>query len=213
MFVFPSQLYPLTDKQLSGLSHAEQVAQLAAGGARLIQIREKNLTSQDFFNEAEAAIKVARAKNIKVVINDRVDIALALKADGVHLGQDDMPPEAARELLGPDAIIGFSTHSPRQAQLASTRPISYLAIGPVFATNSKANPDPLVGLHGLRMVRDAVGNLPLVAIGGINGENAAEVLAAGADAVAIISALYEKPRGISALTQQFLSSLTQWPTT
>lgn len=212
MFVFPNQLYPITDMQLSGLSHAEQVAQLAEGGARLIQIREKHLTPQDFFKEAEAAIKVARAKNIKVVINDRVDIALALKADGVHLGQDDMPPEAARELLGPDAIIGFSTHSPRQAQLASTLPISYLALGPVFATSSKVNPDPVVGLDGLRLASESVGNLPIVAIGGITRENAAEVIAAGADAVAVISALYEKPTGISALTQRFLSNLTPWPT-
>ena len=166
--MFPAvEIYPITDVRLTGLSHAEQVTRLIQGGATLIQLREKNLSPREFFRQAQAALEVARAHDVRIIINDRVDIALALHADGVHLGQDDMPPYAAREILGDEAMIGFSTHNPAQAIGASTLPIDYLAIGPVFPTSSKSNPDPVVGLEGLREVRDAVGDLPLVAIGGI----------------------------------------------
>src|ERR1044072_867368 len=102
-----SQLYPLTDRLLSGFSHADQVLQLSAGGAKLVQLREKIATSAEFYESASSALPAARAGGVKVIINDRVDIALALKADGVHLGQDDLPAEAARSLLGSDAIIGL----------------------------------------------------------------------------------------------------------
>lgn len=185
-----TRLYPLTDRRLSGLSHAEQVARLTDAGATLVQLREKVLAPLDFYLEAETALRVARRRGIKIIINDRVDIALALKADGVHLGQDDLPPEAARRLLGPDAIIGYSTHNLDQARLAARMPIDYVAIGPIFATSTKENPDPEVGLYGLRLTREAVGTIPLVAIGGITFDNSEDVLAAGADAVAIIRDLW-----------------------
>src|ERR1700750_1762555 len=113
------KLYPITDRRLSGLSHAEQAARLIEGGAALIQLREKHLSPREFYVEAEAALKIARARGVKLIINDRADIALALGADGVHLGQDDMPPEAARALLGEGAVIGFSTHSAEQAIAAA----------------------------------------------------------------------------------------------
>src|SRR4026208_1885386 len=110
--MFPAvKVYPITDVRLTGLSHPEQVSLLIAGGATLIQLREKHLSPREFFPQAQAAIKVARDHRVKIIINDRVDIALALKADGVHLGQDDMPPQAARRLLGREAIIGLSAHS------------------------------------------------------------------------------------------------------
>src|SRR5687767_5444622 len=126
--MFPAvKVYPITDVRLTGLSHAEQVTRLIQGGATLIQLREKSLSPREFFHQAQAAIEIARAKDIRIIINDRVDIALALQADGVHLGQDDMPPHAARKLLGDEALIGFSTHNPAQAISASMFPIDYLA--------------------------------------------------------------------------------------
>ena len=198
-FALPT-LYPITDRRLSNLSHAEQVARLARGGARLVQLREKELPPRDFYAAAEAALKVARSLNVRLIINDRADIALALGTDGVHLGQDDLPPRAARELLGPRAVIGHSTHNAEQAAEASRLPIDYLAFGPVFPTTSKSNPDPVVGLENLRRVRALIGNLPLVAIGGITHENAREVIAAGADSVAVIAALLSDPDLISQKT-------------
>ena len=192
-----TRLYPLTDRRLSGLSHAEQVSQLSEGGATLVQLREKILSPFEFYTEAEAALRVARERGVKIIINDRVDIALALKADGVHLGQDDLPPEAARRILGPDAIIGFSTHDPGQARLAAQMPVDYIAIGPIFATATKEASDPPVGLEGLRIVRQTVGTIPLVAIGGITLENGQEVLDAGADAIAAVRDIWipHRPSG------------------
>jgi thiamine-phosphate diphosphorylase len=110
------QLYPLTDAALSGLSHAEQVERLMDGGATLIQLREKDLSPVEFYRQAKAALGIARQRRVRIIINDRVDLALALRADGVHLGQSDLPPLAARRLLGENAIIGLSTHSADQAR-------------------------------------------------------------------------------------------------
>jgi thiamine-phosphate pyrophosphorylase len=183
-------VYPITDTQISGLSHAEQVAFFADGGATLVQLREKRAPALKFYEEAKAALAVAKERGVQLVINDRVDIALAVGAAGVHLGQDDLPPEAARRLLGDEAIIGYSTHSVAQALEAARLPIDYLAIGPIFATSTKENPDPVVGLDGLRAVRAAIGNLPLVAIGGITTANTPEVLQAGADSAAMISGFW-----------------------
>ncbi|HXD33415.1 MAG TPA: thiamine phosphate synthase [Pyrinomonadaceae bacterium] len=207
MFVFPNRLYPITDTELSGLRHAEQVEQLAAGGAKLIQIREKNLRPRAFFEEALDAVKAARQAGCKVIINDRVDIALAVGADGVHLGQDDMPPDAARRILGPNAIIGFSTHTLEQAKQAVKLPINYLAVGPIFGTQTKVNPDAEVGLEGLSLIREVVTDIPLVAIGGMTLANSQSVIAAGADAVAVISALYRENSQIPQTTNDFLRVL------
>ena len=200
---------PITDARLSGLSHAEQVRRLSAGGATFVQLREKYLAPREFYRETEEALRVARSRGVRLIINDRVDIALALRADGVHLGQDDLPPEAARELLGEEAIIGFSTHSIEQARKAARLPVDYLAIGPIFETSSKENPDPVVGLDGLRRVREITGEIPLVAIGGIRLENIGEVLKAGADAVAVISLLLAQPSEIETRTREILVNLQQ----
>ena len=144
------RVYPITDTQISGLSHAEQVALFADGGATLVQLRDKHAAGSKFYEEAKAALAVAAERGVRIVINDRVDVALALGGVDVHLGQDDLPPEAARRLLGEDAVIGFSTHNLNQAIEAATWPIDYLAIGPVFTTATKDNPDPIVGFvtHG-----------------------------------------------------------------
>jgi len=131
-------------------------------------------------------VEIARARGVTLIINDRVDIALALKADGVHLGQEDLPPEAARRILGPKAIIGFSTHHIPQARMAIDLPVDYIAIGPLFATLTKASTNPAIGLPGLAKVREAIGEFPLVAIGGITAGNALQVLAAGATVVSFI---------------------------
>jgi thiamine-phosphate pyrophosphorylase len=205
--MFP-QIYPLTDIALSGLSHAEQVERLCDGGATLIQLREKNLPTLEFYRQAKAALTVARRRGARVIVNDRVDIALALGADGVHLGQDDLPPEAARRLLVEPAIIGFSTHNADQARQAVKLPVNYLAIGPIFSTRTKASPSPEVGLDGLRAIRQIVGSLPLVAIGGITEFNARAVIEAGADAVALVSALLTDPHQITERTRLLCRSLS-----
>jgi thiamine-phosphate pyrophosphorylase len=198
------RLYPITDTKISGLSHGEQTARLIAGGARIVQIREKNLSPREFFMAAKEAVAVAAQQGVPLIINDRADIALLVGATGVHVGQDDLPPAAARELLGPDAIIGFSTHNLEQARRAAELPIDYLAIGPIFSTSSKENPDPVVGLAGLRDVRKVVPHLPLVAIGGITAANARTVFEAGADSVAVIGALLAEPDRIEQRTRELL---------
>jgi thiamine-phosphate pyrophosphorylase len=204
------KLYPVTDRLLSGLSHAEQVARLCEGGATLVQLREKHLSPREFYREAEEALRVARSCGARLLINDRADIALALGADGVHLGQDDMRPGAARTLLGEGAVVGCSTHSVEQAVEAAGLAVDYVAIGPVFVTSSKEKPDPVVGLEGVRRVRVAIGSVPLVAIGGITAESAPRVLEAGADAVAVIGALVANPSDpaeITRRTRAFLARL------
>jgi len=196
------RVYPLTDVQLSGLSHAEQVRLLSFGGASLIQLREKRMPALEFYEQARAA----KQYGVQLIINDRVDIALATGADGVHLGQDDLPPEVARKLLGPQAIIGYSTHNVDQAISATKLPIDYLAIGPIFSTTTKSDTAPVLGLDGLRAARAAVGGFPLVAIGGISLNNARDVIDAGADSVAVISALLTAP-DITAATQTLRNHL------
>lgn len=201
------RVYPLTDVQLSGLSHAEQVELLSLGGASLIQLREKQLPSLQLYEHAKAAVATARKTGTQLIINDRVDIAMAIGAHGVHLGQDDLPSDAARKLLGNEAVIGYSTHNVEQAQQALALPIDYIAIGPIFATASKSDTSPTLGLAGLEAVRQVVGNFPLVAIGGISHANAREVIEAGADSVAVISALLSDPARIADATRTLLHSL------
>lgn len=199
------KVYPITDARLSGLSHAEQVKRLIAGGATLIQLRDKHAAPRGFYHDAASALLIAREHNVKLIINDRLDIALALKADGVHLGQSDIPVEAARRVLGEDAIIGISTHNLAQTRRASTLPVDYVAFGPIFKTATKENPDPVAGVVALREVRGSIGSLPLVAIGGITLSNALDALKAGADALAIISGLVAGPGKIDENMRKMLA--------
>ncbi|HEU4933364.1 MAG TPA: thiamine phosphate synthase [Pyrinomonadaceae bacterium] len=202
------RVYALTDVQLSGRSHAEQVELLSLGGASLVQLREKRMPALEFFEQAKAAVTVAERSGVRLIVNDRVDIALAVGASGVHLGQDDLPPHAARKLLGPNAILGYSTHNVDQALEAVKLPIDYLAIGPIFQTTTKTDTFPILGLEGLRAVRRTIGDFPLVAIGGITHANARDAIAAGADSVAVISALLSDPNRITALTRSLAQSLS-----
>lgn len=203
------KIYPITDTRLTKLSHTEQIKKLIAGGAKFIQLREKYAAPKDFFADAERTLKIARENDVKIIVNDRVDIAFALKANGVHLGQDDLPPVEARKILGEKAIIGFSTHSIEQALEAVKFPIDYLAIGPVFATQTKENPDAIVGLKGVKQVREAIGDFPLVAIGGISKENFREVLEAGADSLAIIKSILFPPDKITENLADFINQAKQ----
>ena len=187
--MFLPKIYPITDTRISKLSHVAQVEKLIEGGATFIQLREKYAAPQDFYEAAKLALEYARTRGVKIIINDRLDIALALGADGVHLGQDDLPPEKARQILGKKAIIGFSTHNLEQAICAAELPIDYLAIGPVYATKTKENPDQTVGLEGIQVVRKAVGDFPIVAIGGISYQNLQSIFESGANSAAIISDL------------------------
>jgi thiamine-phosphate pyrophosphorylase len=190
--VFP-KLYAITDTGLSNCSHVEIVTRLLAGGARLIQLRDKDASAKELFEAAQACLQLTRAAGATLLINDRADIALAADADGVHLGQDDLTVAEARAMLGPQKIIGVSTHSLAQVEAALVTSANYIAVGPIFSTTTKANPDPVVGLELLRQARTLT-SLPLVAIGGITLTTAPEVIAAGANSVAVISALYPPPR-------------------
>ena len=205
------RVYPITDTGLSGLSHAEQVDRLIAGGATLIQLRDKHAAPRDFYRQAEAALQIAREHNVRLIINDRVDVALALGADGVHLGQTDMTVEAARRLLGQRVILGISTHNLAQAEMAANMPVDYVAFGPIFKTSTKENPDPIAGLDALRAVRTIAGALPVVAIGGITLANTEEVWKAGADAVSSIRALVSDPSRIPENMRQMLANSQAGP--
>jgi len=199
-------LYPITDTKLSGLPHSRQVALLVEGGATVIQIRDKDCTADELYRATVACVAIARAQGVRIIVNDRADVALAADADGVHLGQDDLPAGEARTLLGPSRIVGVSTHTLQQAIEASSLPVDYVAVGPAFPTSTKVNPDPVVGLTLIAEVSRRI-DKPVVGIGGIALERARAVLNAGAASVAVISALYTSG-DISSRTTEFLNLLT-----
>jgi len=168
---------------------------LLDGGASLIQLRDKEASGRELLDQAIACLKLTREAGATLIINDRVDVALTAGADGVHLGQDDLSVDEAREILGEDKIIGVSTHSIDQFRAALETSANYIALGPVFPTLTKENPAPVVGLEMVREARKLT-DRPLVAIGGINLGRAPEVIEAGADCVAVISALYPLPEKV-----------------
>ena len=145
-------------------------------------------------------------RKVKLIMNDRADLCLAAGFDGVHVGQDDLSPEGARRIVGPERIVGVSTHNPEQLKLAATSPVDYIAYGPIFATSAKTNPDPVVGIDGLRAVR-ALTRKHLVAIGGITRANVRAVIEAGADSAAVISDLVQEPRRAAKECLRLLSAL------
>jgi thiamine-phosphate diphosphorylase len=185
-------LYAIVDPLDTGRSPVALAEALLAGGARLLQLRLKGASAANVLAAARAIRPRARAVGALFLVNDRPDIARAVDADGVHLGQDDLPVAAAREVLGPGALIGVSTHDLDEARAAVAAGADYLGVGPVYTTTSKADPLRPRGLDLVRAVRAAV-ERPLVAIGGITPETAATVRAAGADAVAMIAALVCAP--------------------
>jgi thiamine-phosphate pyrophosphorylase len=166
--------------------------ELAAAGCTLLQYRNKSGNSRQMLEEARE-LRARLGASVKLIMNDRADLCLAAGFDGLHVGQDDLSAESARHIIGPARRLGVSTHNPEQLAEADQTSADYLAIGPVFATASKANPDPVVGLEGVRRARELT-RKPLVAIGGITRANARSVIEAGADAVAVISDLLRDPR-------------------
>jgi thiamine-phosphate pyrophosphorylase len=183
-------IYPILDTQ--SLAARSCKPETAAGawldaGARILQFRHKGQWTRAVFAQAEGIARQCRERGATFVVNDRADMAMLLGA-GLHVGQDDLPPAGARRLIGREAFLGYSTHNPSQLDAAAAEPVDYVAIGPVFTTASKQNPDPVVGLDELRKCRARYGR-PLVAIGGITRETARAVFAAGADSIAVIGDL------------------------
>jgi len=166
--------------------------ELLAGGITLLQYRNKSGNAREMLEQARD-LKRRFGDHARLIMNDRADLCLAAGFDGVHVGQEDLSPEGARKVVGTTLSLGVSTHNPQQLKQADTTSADYIAIGPVFSTSSKVNPDPVVGLEGVRQAR-AVTRKPLVAIGGINRANCRSVIEAGADSVAVISDLVPEPR-------------------
>jgi thiamine-phosphate pyrophosphorylase len=194
LFSFPHRLYPIVDTLgAPRLSYVDLAQAMLDAGARLLQLRVKDQPTGRYVEIARAVKLAADRAGAQLVINDRCDIAQLVDAAGVHLGQDDLPAAAARLLLGPHKIVGLSTHNPAQVAAAVRAGIAtYIGFGPIFPTASKARPDPVQGLEGLRRLPRR-GALPLVAIGGITAQTMPEVLAAGADAVAMIGEIVRAP--------------------
>jgi len=166
--------------------------EFVASGVALIQYRNKSSNAREILEHARE-LKRRIPASVKLIMNDRADLCLAAEFDGVHVGQDDLSPESVRKVIGPDPRLGVSTHNPEQLAEADETSADYIAVGPVFATVSKANPDPVVGLEGVRRARQLT-RKPLVAIGGITRANCRSVIDAGADSVAVISDLVRDPR-------------------
>ncbi len=199
------RLYAILD--ISCFSGAEGLLltaeELVAAGVSLIQYRNKSGEAQIILAQARELRACLRARPPaphmprphlpRLIMNDRSDLCLAVEFDGVHLGQEDLSPDSARKVIGPERWLGVSTHTPQQVIEADQTSADYIAIGPVFATGSKANPDPVIGLAGVRQARSLT-RQPLVAIGGITRDNCRSVIEAGADSVAVISDLIRDPR-------------------
>ena len=191
------RLYALADPAVSGGRSLADLAKRIAGSATLVQLRDKHGSTREMMAHARALIGVLAPLDIPLLINDRVDVALAAEADGVHIGQDDMSPADARLLLGKTAIIGLSVKTLEQAREAPLDLLDYVAIGGVYATTSKDNTSAPIGIEGLRAIAQAIRarepKFPICAIAGITAANAADVIAAGADGIAVISALSMAP--------------------
>jgi thiamine-phosphate pyrophosphorylase len=198
-------LYVILDRGAAGdRSLAPLLEAVLEGGCRVVQLREKTMPLGDLYPVARALRKRCREAGCLFIVNDRVDLALAVEADGVHVGQDDLPAREARRLLSPGMILGVSTHDENQARLARDDGADYVAVGSMFPTGSKAG-FRLVGPDLVRRVRPEI-RVPLVAIGGVTTDNVAEVIRAGADAVAVISAVCAAPDPAAA-TRAFLEAI------
>lgn len=198
MILLP-RFYPILDSSCFRETEALLAAaeQLAAAGVQILQYRNKSGDSARMLVEArelrQRVLFSELGEAVKLIMNDRADLCLAADFEGVHIGQDDITPQSAREIIGQDRLLGLSTHNPAQIIETDKAPADYIAIGPVFATSSKSKPDPVVGIEGVREARKLTSK-PLVAIGGITRKNCQAVIDAGADAVAVISDLLPEPR-------------------
>jgi thiamine-phosphate pyrophosphorylase len=190
-------LYLVTDRGLSlGRSNLEIITAAVAGGVTVVQLREKAATTRELYEEGRKIRDFLREREIPLIINDRLDIALALDADGVHLGQDDMPVAAARKILGKDKIIGASVFTPAEAREAEAAGADYLGLSPIFVTSTKPELTAQIGIEGIPPIRRAV-RIPLVGIGSLNAGNAFRAVEAGLDGVAVVSAIcsHRDPEG------------------
>jgi len=200
------RFYPILDPEIAirdGIDPIAAAEQILEGGATILQFRHKGFFSREIFAQLESVAELCRYAGVLFVVNDRADLA-ALTNAALHLGQDDLTPTAARKVVGAKTLIGYSTHTERQLRAAAAEPANYLALGPIFGTASKQNPDPIVGLDELRRLRPLT-DRTLVAIGGITRTNAQSVLAAGADSVAIIGDLFAENGNVRARTEEWLS--------
>lgn len=201
-----SGLYIILDPSVCPARPLVQVLTATAeAGASLFQYRNKSASMQEAYVEALALRQAAAKAGVLFIVNDRCDLALAVDADGVHLGQGDLPLDLARKVMGPDKLIGISTHNPDQVREATAGKPNYLGFGPIFKPGSKQDHDPMVGLEGLRAIRSLT-SLPVFAIGGIRIDQAGEVLRTGANGVAVISAILKAP-DISLAVKAFLAKM------
>jgi thiamine-phosphate pyrophosphorylase len=185
------RFYPILDTGVAarrGIALADATRQMLDAGVRILQIRCKGFVSREMLETVESISGMCRSAGALFVVNDRADVA-RLTGAALHVGQDDLPLTAARNVMGPDLAIGFSTHNEAQLRAAATEPVDYLALGPIFGTATKENPDPVVGLNELRRLRPLT-DRPLVAIGGITRANVRAVFDAGADSIAVIGDLF-----------------------
>jgi thiamine-phosphate pyrophosphorylase len=201
MDTFDLSLYLVTDQSLSkGRSVEWIVEQAVMGGVTMVQLREKNISTLDFLNRAIVLKNLLTPYGIPLIINDRLDIALAANADGLHIGQSDMPYHIAREILGYEKIIGLSVETIAQAEEANLLDVDYIGLSPVFSTKTKTDINTPLGLEGIATIA-SFSRHPMVAIGGINVENTPEIIKAGADGVAVVSAIVSAD-DVKAATQQ-----------
>ena len=200
-----SRLYFITDRTLSRKGNVEDIRAALEGGVRIVQYREKALSIRDQIQEARRIKALCCSAGATFVVNDRVDLALAVDADGAHLGQEDMPLEIARRLMGGSKLIGITVHNVEEALRAVEGGADYLGVSPLFATRTKADAGAPIGLEGLREIRAKV-EVPIVGIAGITEENARKVIEAGADAVCAISAIVTQ-EDVKASVRAWISDL------
>src|SRR5580704_6547600 len=186
------RLYVILDAALITSPERDCALSLAEAGVRLLQYRNKSASSRQYLDSSRALADALRPHGVSFIVNDRPDVAFLAGASGVHVGQDDLGVEQARRVAGPDMLVGVSTHNLEQFERAAESTADYIAVGPIFATSSKANPDPVVGLDFVRKVR-TITDKPIVAIGGISLDRAKSVIEAGADSVAVISGILSAP--------------------
>ncbi|MBI4759490.1 MAG: thiamine phosphate synthase [Chloroflexi bacterium] len=202
------ELYVITDAKLSrGRSHREVIQAAIAGGATVVQYREKETGTRRMVEEGQELRALCRQMGVPFIVNDRLDVALAVEADGVHVGQDDMPAKLARKLLGSEKILGVSATNLAEAVQGEKDGADYLGVGPIYATGTKPDAAPPMGAAGLAEVVCHV-SIPVIAIGGINANNVEEVIATGADGAAVISAIVSA-EDIRATTQELLQRIRQ----
>jgi len=186
------RLYVILDAGLLTVPETECAQKLAAAGVRLLQYRNKRASARELFESSTKLVSLLAPLKVSVIVNDRADVAALAGADGVHVGQEDLEAEKARQVVGPEKLVGVSTHNLEQFRSAVASSADYIAVGPIFATGTKSNPDPVVGTEFIRKVRPLT-DKPIVAIGGITLERAPGIIESGADSVAVISDILGAP--------------------